>query len=170
LSEALTHIRRRLIEEGDKTLTFFEALDPPDWDQQVYTTGSSWHVRQILAHFISAERAYQAYLRDVLAGGRGAPSDLDIDRFNEAETPPLSRQPVVELIADLRQARSETVRLTEGMDESDLARQAFHPWFGEKDVAFFLKLLYRHHTMHLYEVRRALESRQPNPHTDRFRS
>jgi hypothetical protein len=170
LSEALIHIRRRLIEEGEKTLTFFEALDPPGWEQQVYTTGSSWRVRQVLAHFVSAERAYQAYLRDVLAGGPGAPSDLDIDRFNEAETPPLSRRPVAELIADLRRARSETVHMTEGMDEGDRARQAFHPWFGEKDVAFFLKLLYRHHTMHLYEVRRALESRQPNPHSDRFRS
>lgn len=170
MSESLVHIRKRLIEEGDKTLAFFEGLAPADWDQQVYVTGSGWHVRQVLAHFVSAERAYQARLLDVLHGGRGAPSDLDIDRFNEAETPPLSRQSIPGLIGELRLARSETVRMTENMRESDLSRQAFHPWFGENDVAFFLKLLYRHQAMHLFEVKRSLESGQPNPHSERFRS
>jgi hypothetical protein len=165
----LAHIQKRLVEEGNKTIAFFESLTSSDWDQQVYTTGSGWRVRQVLAHFISAERAYQQSIQDVLQGGRGAPDDLDIDRFNETETPPLSQQPVSELIEAMRQSRAETIRIAQNLDEADLVRVGNHPWFGEKEVGWFLKLLYRHHTMHLYDVRKSLEYRAPVPHTDRFR-
>jgi len=169
LGENLVHIQKRLAEEGDKIIAFFESLSQTDWDQQVYTTGSGWRVRQVLAHFVSAEHAYQQSIQDVLRGGRGAPENLDIDRFNEMETPLLSLQPVTDLIETLRKSRLETLQITQTLDESDLTRAANHPWFGEKEVGWFLKLLYRHQTMHLYDVRKALETRAPVPHTDRFR-
>lgn len=168
--EHMAHIQKRLVEEGDKTIAFFESLAPPDWDQQVYTTGSGWRVRQVLAHFVSAERAYQLSIRDVLQGGRGTPENLDIDLLNESETPQLSQLPEPVLIQALRQSRAETIRITNNLDESDLARAAVHPWFGKKEVGWFLKLLYRHQTMHLYDVRKALDSKTPVPHTDRFRT
>ena len=73
MSSELDHIRRRLADEGEKTATYFEALSPGDWNQQIYQTGSEWGVKEILAHFISAERAYQKYLSVALKGGGGAP-------------------------------------------------------------------------------------------------
>jgi hypothetical protein len=169
LSENLAHLQKRLTEEGEKAIAFFESLSESDWDQQVYTTGSGWRVRQVLAHFVSAEKAYQQSIQDVLHGGRGVPEDLDIDRFNESETPLLSQQPVTELIEALRKSRRETLQIAHTLDESDLRRTANHPWFGEREVGWFLKLLYRHHIMHLYDVRKALETHAPVPHTNRFR-
>ncbi|HLE50743.1 MAG TPA: DinB family protein [Anaerolineales bacterium] len=166
----LGHIRRRLAEEGEKTLTFFETLAPSDWEQQVYTVGSQWRVRQVLAHFISAERAYQGYIRDVLQGGQGAPRDMDIDAFNDAEAPTLSVNPIAELISALRQARADTISLTETLEESDLARNGYHPWFGEKNLAWYLKMLYRHHTMHLQDVRKSLDTGETIPHSDVHRT
>jgi uncharacterized damage-inducible protein DinB len=169
LSENLIHIWKRLAEEGDKTIAFFESLSRDDWDQQVYTTGSGWRVRQVLAHFISAELAYQQSIQNVLNGGRGTQENLDIDRFNETETPLLSQQSIPDLIEALRKSRLGTLRITDNLNESDLARTANHPWCGEKEVGWFLKLLYRHQIMHLYDVRKALETRAPVPHADRFR-
>jgi uncharacterized damage-inducible protein DinB len=170
VAENLAHIQKRLAEEGDKSIAFFESLTQPDWDQQVYTTGSGWRVRQVLAHFISAERAYQQSIQDVLEGGRGTLEDLDIDRFNETETYQLSLQPVPDLIQALRQSRAETIQIIQDLDEADLVRSANHPWFGEKEVGWFLKLLYRHQTMHLYDVQKSLDTKAPVPHTDRFRA
>ena len=169
MDEKLAHVQKRLAEEGDKSIAFFESLSQSDWDQQVYTTGSSWQVRQVLAHFVSAELAYQQSIKDVLRGGRGAPENLDIDQFNETETLTLSQQPVSDLIEALRKSRQETLKITQTLDESDLVRAANHPWFGVKEVGWFLKLLYRHQTMHLYDVRKALATCSPVPHADRFR-
>lgn len=168
--EDLIHIKKRLVEEGDKTIAFFNSLSDLDWDQSVYTSGSGWRVRQLLAHFVSAERAYQQAIQDVLHGGRGVPENLDIDRFNEQETYLLNLKRVPDLIEDLRQSREETIRIIQNLDQSDLSRSANHPWFGEKEVGWLLKLLYRHQSMHLSDVRKALETRAPLPHVDRFRN
>jgi len=154
----LEHIRQRLVVEGEKTLKFFESLSDQDWDQQVYTTGSQWHVRQVLAHFVSAEWAYQKYLRDVLRGGPGAPQDMDIDAFNEVETPKLSENAPAELITMMQSARNDSLRLVDDLSEDDLTLFARHPWFGEKEIGWYLKLLYRHNIMHLKDVRKALET------------
>ena len=169
MDRELTHIRSRLTFEGEKTARYFESLSSADWEQQVYTTGSRWQVRQVLAHFISAERAYKKYITDVLNGGEGAPRDLDIDAFNEAETPPLSAIPIEDLISGFRQARAETLRLAENLEESDLTRLGYHLWFGEKELAWYLKLLYRHNTLHLKDVHKAIEVGSALPASDNQR-
>jgi uncharacterized damage-inducible protein DinB len=154
-------ILRRLGAEMDRVVAFFESLPAEAWDKVVYDTGSEWRVHQVLAHFLSSERAYLRYIRDVLAGGPGVPRDLDIDAFNEAESPPLSLRPVDSLLAEYRQTRQELMQLTESLAESDLDRRGYHPWFGEMSLAFFLKLCYNHQSMHLREVRKAIELGRP---------
>jgi hypothetical protein len=164
MKSEITHIQTRLSVEGQKTIAFFAGLTTADWDQEVYATGSCWRVKQLLAHFISAERAYQRYIKDVLSGGTGAPKDLDIDAFNESETPAISIAPVEKLIAGFSQTREETLKLTASLLDADLRRMGFHPWFGDKELSWYLKLLYRHNLMHLQDIRKALEKGQATGH------
>lgn len=161
----LARIRQRLEEEGEKVAAFFEELADAEWDQQVYTTGSGWQVRQLLAHFISAERAFEYFIRDVLKGGPGAPRDFDIDAFNESEVPELDAT-IAELIRAYRSTRSSTLRLVDEVGSADLARRGYHPWFGDSRLEDMLKLIYRHNIIHLRDIRRALSSGKPVPHLD----
>lgn len=165
MEDELDHIRKRLQDEGEKTIAFFNALGPEDWEWQVYTTGSGWRVGDILAHFISAERAYQFYLQDVLKGGTGAPNSMDIDQFNEAEVATMN-EPPDELLKSYRQVRQDTIRLTNDLNEDDLSRIANHPWFEDKEIGWYLKLIYRHNTMHRMDIRKSLKRGGPLPHTD----
>lgn len=160
----LDHIRRRLKEEGEKTVAFFEALNPEDWEQQIYTTGSGWRVREILAHFISAERAYQRYLEEVLKGGSGPPEDLDIDQFNETDVSTYAGISNENLLDSYQETRLNTIHFTSEMDNDDLLKIAKHPWFNEKEIGWFLKLLYRHNTMHRMDIRKAIKLGKPVPH------
>jgi hypothetical protein len=169
MSEELSHIRRRLTDEGEKTVAYFEGLTPEAWEQQIYQSGSNWRVQEILAHFISAERAYQKYLGEVLQGGTGAPEDMDIDEFNESEVPTNQGTPA-ELIEEFKQVRIDTIRLTDSLVENDLTLLANHPWFEEKEISWYLKLLYRHNTMHRMDIRKALRSGQPIIPTDEHRT
>jgi hypothetical protein len=162
----LAHIQRRLTEEGEKVVAFFESLSPSDWEQQVYTVGSQWRVKQVLAHFISAERAYQSYIRDVLQGGQGAPRDMDIDAFNEAEAPALSVNPVDELITALRQARADTPA-----SPKHCGRRRSHRYYPGSARRTWpgISPLYRHHTMHLQDVRKSLDTGDTIPPSDAHR-
>jgi hypothetical protein len=169
MSEELAHIRRRLKEEGQKTAAYFQNLPEDAWQQQIYQTGSQWRVSQVLAHFISAERAYQRYLGEALAGGRGAPQDMDIDSFNEAEVPTIQGEPF-ELIEKFRQVRIDTIQLVDSLEPADLTRVANHPWFDDKQVGWYLKLLYRHNTMHRMDIRKALRMGSPLEPTDEHKT
>ncbi len=169
MSEELVHIRRRLSDEGEKTVAYFESLSPADWEQQVYQTGSEWRVREILAHFVSAERAYQKYLDDVLRGGMGAPDDMDIDEFNESEVPTIQGSPAA-LIEAFKQVRIDTLELTESLDEADLTRAANHPWFEEKEIQLVPEAPVppQYHAPHGYSqsaaIRTAYRSHRRTPH------
>jgi hypothetical protein len=169
MGDELDHIRKRLKDEGEKTIAFFEALSPEDWKRQIYTTGSGWRVGDVLVHFISAERAYQFYLQDILQGGAGAPDTLDIDRFNEAEVAKMSGTPA-ELLETYRQVRQDTLKFTANLKDDDLTRIANHPWFDDKEVGWYLKLMYRHNTMHRMDIRKSFKRGAPLPHTDEQRS
>lgn len=169
MGEKLDHIRKRLKVEGEKTVGFFEALSAEDWEKQIYSTGSEWRVRDVLAHFISAERAYQVYLQDVLQGGSGAPDSLDIDQFNEAEVSSMQGTPT-ELMDTYKQVRQDTLHFSAPLDDADLTRTANHPWFEGKDVGWYLKLLYRHNTMHRMDIRKSLKHGEPLGHTEEQRT
>lgn len=169
MDEDLSHLKKRLREEGEKTLAYFSTLSHDRWEIPVYTAGSRWRIRQILAHFISTERIYQHYLEDVLRGGRGAPMDMDIDQFNEAEVAKIGSQAVTDLLESFREAREETLQITDAMDAGDLLKTALHPWFGERTLGWYLKLIYRHNNLHLQDIRRAIQAGEPVPHTDAHR-
>lgn len=51
-------IVKRLSSEGEAALGFFQNLDEADWNRRVYNTGSQWTVRQVLCHFVSAEKGF----------------------------------------------------------------------------------------------------------------
>lgn len=170
MAEETKHLQHRLALEGRKIADFFESLAAEDWDRRVYTSGPQWAVRHILAHFVSAERAYLHYMRDVVDGGPGVPRDFDIDAFNESQVRALSPLRPEELVEALRFARSETVAFVEGLSSQDLDRRGYHPWFGDTDLGFMLKLTYRHPMLHVRDIRQALQTGAPLPHGEGYAS
>ena len=162
----LDRLVRRLTSDGERTADFFRGLPPEAWELQVYTTGGRWTVRMVLAHFVFAERALKRLIADVAAGGKGAPKDLDIDRFNAAEAAPFLTTPPSELLDEYREARAATVGMAAGLELPDLSKPGYHPWFGDVELGEMLKLVYRHNMIHLRDIRVAVETGAPAAHRD----
>ena len=55
----------RLLQEGEKTRQFFDAMPAVDWDVQVYSEGSQWRIRQVLAHFVITEASIQKLIKNI---------------------------------------------------------------------------------------------------------
>ena len=166
VDDELSHLTKRLKKDGEKTKAVFEGLTSQDWTVQVYTTGSEWTVREILAHFISAERAFHQLINDVRQGGSGAPRDLDIVEFNEREVPKLDDLSAHQLLHEYWQARQQSLRLTQSLQPLDLDKHGYHPWFGDVPIRDMLKLVYRHNMIHLRDMRKALKQGSPVPHKE----
>jgi len=161
MSAEVERIRTRLRNEGQKAEAFFDELPDAGWERRVYGEGPEWRVRDVLAHFISAERTFVQTMREVLRGGPGLSRDFDIDTFNAREVPALARLGREELRGAFRRARAETLALVDGLDEADLQLPGWHPWFGDTQLGEMLQLIYRHTMLHLRDVRRALQADPP---------
>ncbi|MGH2523414.1 MAG: DinB family protein [Anaerolineales bacterium] len=159
-------ILKRLHEEGLKTAAYFRTVSDGDFNQQVYGTGPLWRVRDLLAHFVSAEQAFVFYGRDILAGGEGAPEDFVIDEFNATQVDSFKNAATEELLRLFESARAQTIDVVRGMSDADFDRVGRHPWFGKVPLEQMLKLIYRHNMIHERDIRKALETGQPVPHVE----
>ena len=156
MGERLNGIIERMQEKGAETLAFFGELHPDDWEIVVYTEGTDWTPREVMCHFVSAERAFLRIFEDVVAGGEGAPEGIDINEFNEGEVAGMADQSPSALIDQFREARADTVAFLQTLDDADLDREGRHPWFGFDKIEKFIKLTYRHNMIHQRDIRRTL--------------
>jgi hypothetical protein len=156
MPETPERLAERLHDEGQKTAAFFHSLTPRQLEQQLYADGSQWSVRQLLAHFITAERGFYALLEDILAGGPGAAQDFDINTYNESQVAALQQASLVDLLYQFSVQRLATVELVQRMAIDDLSRMGRHPFLGVAPLEDMLKLIYRHNQIHQRDVRKLL--------------
>lgn len=151
-------IQKRLRDEGDKLLALFETLTDAQWQLTIYTDGAVWTIKDLLAHQVSAEREFQRYGRDILAGGTGAPEDFSINDFNNAAVVSMADRTAADLLAALSAVRQATIELVATIEDADFARQGRHPFFGLISIEDMFKLIYRHNMMHTRDLRRTLDN------------
>lgn len=156
-------LSRRLIAEGEKTRTFFAGLTDEEWRRQAYTDGACWSIREILAHFLAAEVAFQELIANIQSGGSGSPEDFDLNVYNERNVKSLSDDPPDVLLSSFVRARTETAAQVSQLDPEDLLRMGRHPFLGVTQLIDMIKMIYRHNQIHQREVRKILSGGETAP-------
>ena len=156
MADSPEHLADRLRNEGQKTLEFFSDLTPDQWDLTVYTEGTSWVVRQVLAHFVTTEVGIALLVEDILAGGPGSPEDFNIDEYNERQVVKLIDLSAGELMRQFAEKREASAKLVVGMTQAELERTGRHPFLGVARLGGVIKMMYRHNQIHQREIRKIL--------------
>jgi hypothetical protein len=143
----------RLEKGRQKTFEIFSVLTPEQWQMTLYPD-PLWRVRNLLAHFFSAETQLLALVQSVAAGGPGAPPDFDYDRFNAAEQVRLEGQSTAILLDMLDQARRQTIAWSSTLDADQLDRVGRHPALGDITVETMLTSIYGHQLFHMRDLSR----------------
>jgi len=156
MADTSQRLAERLIQEGEKVCAFCTGLSPQQWEVQVYSEGSCWTVRQIVAHFDITETNICWLIRDILAGGSGAPPNFELDAFNERTVAARQNLSSGELVSNFAAHRLKTVELVRQMSAEDLAKVGRHPFLGLAPLADVIKLMYLHNQTHLRYIRRLL--------------
>jgi hypothetical protein len=154
MADTPADLSERLMREGEKVLAFFSGLESEQLGQVVYSEGADWCVREILAHFVSTERAILSLINNVVSGGSGAPEGFDIDGYNQRKVDALRGMSVTDLMNEFRKLRTMTTATVFNLDSNQLQRQARHPFLGVVPLVDIIKLVYRHNQIHLRDVRR----------------
>jgi len=161
MSDSPDRLAARMQSEGEKTAAFFQELTPDQWRLMVYEGGTSWSVRQILAHFVATAQGFRELIGNILEGGKGSPDDFDIDRYNAQHVAELESADQHALIGQFLDMRQRNIALVLNMQPTDLERQGRHPFLGVVPLEEIVKLLYRHNQIHLRDVRRLMNPTQP---------
>jgi len=146
----------RLTKGAGKTTQILGGLSDDQWQMALYTEPLAWTVRDLAAHFLSAEVALLRVMQDVASGGPGAPEDFNYDAFNSDEQIRLAGLPPRRLLADLAEARAATIAWVSNLDEADLDRHGRHPALGEITLETFINAIYGHQLMHMRDLQRLL--------------
>jgi hypothetical protein len=157
MTDTPAFLSQRLLADGDKSIDFFTALSAEQLDQTIYTEGTHWTARQVLAHYVATEHSLCRLVENIASGGAGASVDFDVDRYNERKVKELSEATIAELLEKFRQNRIKTVEVVAGLKQEDLERQGRHPFLGIVPLAEIIKIIYRHNQIHQREIRQALK-------------
>jgi hypothetical protein len=158
-----SRLAERLETEGAKTLEIFRALLPAQWEIIVYTDGSAWTIRQLLAHFVTAESGILGLIDNIIGGGAGSPEDFDIDRYNEKKVSAVGDELPDSLIRKYEQIRLATIEKVRSLQAEDLLRMGRHPFLGRVPLADIIKLIYRHNQIHQRDFRKLIVQTADNP-------
>jgi len=166
MPESAIHLAERLRVEGQKSVEFFLSLPEQAWEILIYTDGADWTLRQILAHYVSAEASFGLLIDQILAGGPGAAENFDLNRFNRSQVALLQQVSRQELLQRYRKSRDENVARVLLLQPGDLERQGRHPFLGLTSLAEIIKMIYRHNQIHQREIRQVLASLNFNQISD----
>jgi len=145
------------LRKGDrKTAEILGSLSDGQWKMVLYEGPPAWTVRDMLAHFLSAEEGLLRIAQDIAAGGPGAPEGFDYDAYNASEQERLAGIPPRQLLGDLAAARGATVQWVARLDEADLDRVGRHPALGEVTLETLINAIYGHQLMHMRDLQALL--------------
>jgi len=148
---------QKLKSEGEKYAAIFADLADDQWQKEVYTEGSVWTVRSILAHLVTAERGFTKLLPSIRDDGPGASEDFDIDRYNASQQEKTRELTPRELLEQYKSVRAEMVAWVSSLDEADLDKRGRHPFLGQTTLREMIKLVYLHNQLHYRDLKKVLK-------------
>jgi hypothetical protein len=155
-------LAEKLVAEGQRTSSFFEALDDAVWSHVLYEGPPRWDVGQTFEHLTLAEEELLALISRVAAGGEGAPLDFNIDLRNAERLEKSGVWARDDAFIRYRAQRAATSERVAQFSDHELARRGRHPAMGDSSVADMCKMIYLHNTLHIKDIKRLLQQLQSN--------
>ena len=147
---------QKLKSEGEKYAAIFVGMTDEQWAREIYTEGSVWTVKNILAHLVTAERGLTKLFSRIRDGDPGVSEDFDIDRYNAGQQEKTKKLTPRELLEQFKSVRAEMADWVSSLDEADLDKTGRHPFLGQTTLREMIKLIYLHNQLHYRDVRKIL--------------
>ncbi len=150
-------LSEKLKSEGEKFIDIFSGLTDEQWNVEVYTEGTTWTIRNVLAHFVTSERGLIKLFESVRQGGTGAADDFSIDRYNEAQQHKTKELSSAELLEQYRDVRANSVAWVSGLRDEELEITGRHPFLEVTTIREMVKMLYLHNQIHYRDLKKVLK-------------
>ena len=153
----VTELAEKLKTEGERFGSIFSGLTDDQWNQEVYTEGTTWTIRNVLAHFVTSERGLIKLFEQIRQGGAGAADDFSIDRYNAAMQERTKEATAQELLEQYKQIRANSIAWVSGLKDEELEIMGRHPYLEITTIREMIKMLYIHNMTHYRDMKKAIK-------------
>lgn len=153
----ITDLADKLRTEGDRFISIFSRLSDDQWNQEVYTEGTTWTIRNVLAHFVTSERGLIKLFERIRQTGEGAADDFSIDRYNAAMQERTKNMTPQELVEQYREIRASSIAWVSSLKDEELEITGRHPFLGQTVIREMIKMLYIHNLTHYRDMKKVLK-------------
>lgn len=150
-------LAEKLRTEGEKFYSLFAGIADDQWDLKVYTEGTTWTIRNVLAHFVMSERSLLQLFERIRIRGEGVPDDFSIDAYNARQQEQAKGASPQDLLEQYKEVRSDSVAWTLSISDDDLEKEGRHPYLGYVKLREMLKTLYVHNQLHYRDMKKVLK-------------
>lgn len=154
----ITELAEKLRSEGDRLISVFRGLSDDQWNQEVYSEGTTWTIRNVLAHFVTSERGLIKLFEKIRQTGEGAADDFSIDRYNAAMQERTKELTPQELLEQYREIRASSIAWVSSLKEEELEITGRHPFLGQTLLREMIKMLYIHNLTHYRDMKKVIRS------------
>ena len=152
----IAELSEKLKSEGQRIFAVFSEYKASQWDQEIYTEGTIWTIRNVLSHLVTSERGLIKLFEQIRQGGEGASLDFSIDRYNasmQARSRDLSED---ELLTQYQEVRANSVAWVSSLKDAELEIKGRHPFLGMTTIREMIKMLYIHNQTHYRDMKKVL--------------
>jgi len=153
----VTDLAEKLKTEGDRFVSIFSALTDDQWNQEVYTEGTTWTIRNVLSHFVTSERGLIKLFEQIRQGGTGAADDFSIDRYNAAMQERSKDSTAPELLEQYKKVRASSIAWVSSLKDEELEIMGRHPFLQMTTIREMIKMLYIHNMTHYRDVKKSMK-------------
>lgn len=153
----VTELAEKLKAEGEKFISIFSALTDDQWNQEIYTEGTTWTIRNVLSHFVTSERGLLKLFERIRQGGPGAADDFSIDRYNAAQQEKTKELSAPELLEQYQQVRASSIAWVSSLEEKELEIMGRHPFLQITTIREMIKMLYIHNMTHYRDMKKVMK-------------
>jgi hypothetical protein len=130
------------------------------WENQVYSEGANWNVRQIAIHLMVSDAGQNKSLKGIIAGGEGLPADFDLQLYNQRSVEKRAALTVDEARSGLANSFAERQVWLDTLDDAALNATGRDAALKMQTVEQFLLGMAEHERSHAKDIARALHISQ----------
>lgn len=122
------------------------------WEQQIYSDGAQWTLRQLLIHLALADHGQNNVLMGIAEGKNLIPEDYDLNRYNSGSVNKKKDMTIEEARTGLAQSRARLVEWLNQTDEAVLDNQGRHASLHILSIAQILDVMANHEEGHTTDI------------------
>ena len=126
------------------------------WDEQVYTEGAAWTVRQLAIHLMVSDKGQTTTIMSIARGEDPVPTDFDLERYNRRSVEKRADTSIADVRVGLVASFAELEAWLDSLDDADLDKQGHHASGKILTIAQILQVMANHEHDHSNDIAKVL--------------